>query len=518
MRRAPVQTIHPLSTWLSRAVAALGSVALLAGGNATGGLAGVDPRIDDRIMIEMNGASTPEQFIASFESAFPTVDLTLLDTVPGRPVHLIGLTLPPNPPQGFIDTLEVALEAHAGGMLISGEFLYGNGAPEGKSGSTWVDSVAPSAFEQQYAKQLLALDAAHQRTSGAGTVVAVLDTGVDFTHPVLQGLAAPGGWDFVDGDASPSDEGNNADDDADGIIDEGAGHGTFVAGLIHLTAPGAKLLSVRILDTEGTGTQWLLVKGLYHAIDRGVEVINLSLGSTYDSVPVVRAIAEAATHGIIVTSSAGNFDRAEPREYPAMDDVVVPDPNNPGQSIEISAAFGVAALDHADVKADFSNYDDHLVLAAPGNTAPGRPQPQTSIVGPIPGGDFVAWEGTSFANAFVSGTAALIRAQHPEWPSTVTTVLATELVLRSTAVNIYPQNPQHAEDLELGSGRIAPAAATMQAPPAPELGDLNADGSVGLGDLLIILQQWGLVHSSADLDGSGLVRIEDVLILLNNWD
>jgi subtilisin family serine protease len=216
----------------------------------------------------------------------------------------------------------------------------------------------------------------------------------------------------------------------------------------------------------------------------------------------------------VVVASAGNLDRSDPREYPAMDDIDPDDPVFP--PLEISGAFGVAATDPGDVKADFSSYNRRLVISAPGDSS--GVDPATSIVGLVPGDDYAVWEGTSFATAFVSATAALVRAQHPEWPASLGTYALVELVLTSTAADIYPQNPQFAGDMELGAGRLDAGAAVALGPPAPERpGDLDNDGDVDFIDLLNLLEDWGLVHSSADLDGNGTVAFGDLLIQLANW-
>jgi thermitase len=274
-----------------------------------------------------------------------------------------------------------------------------------------------------------------------------------------------------------------------------------VAGLITLAAPEALLLPIRVLDDEGRGDMWALTRGLFHAIDRGVEVINLSLSSTYNSEAVEEAIEEARELGIVTVAAAGNCDREEPREYPAMR----------------SNIFGVAATDDDDRKADFSNYSDRLLLSAPGAMAflNGDPAPDRSIIATVPGGGYAHWEGTSFAAPFVSGIVALVRGQHPEWPATESTFDQLEAILTGTAEDIDDENPQY--EGQLGDGRIDAAAAVALAGPAPQLGDLDGNGVIDVTDILLLLDAWGQVHSSADLNGDGVVGVDDLVTLLGGW-
>src|SRR5262249_35920966 len=88
---------------------------------------------------------------------------------------------------------------------------------------------------------IVGLDQAHAIGEGEGSLVAILDTGVAPNHPDLAGRIV-GGWDFIDRDADPTDQPDGIDNDGDGRIDEGYGHGTHVAGIVHLTAPDAELL------------------------------------------------------------------------------------------------------------------------------------------------------------------------------------------------------------------------------------------------------------------------------------
>ncbi|MCA9289615.1 MAG: S8 family serine peptidase [Phycisphaerales bacterium] len=399
-------------------------------------------------------------------------------------------------------------EYELSGAIVWGEALYAGEASEGKSGSAWVASLDPAHFTNQYPIDLLGLDAAHDRSTGLGVVVAIIDSGIDIAHPALAGRIAPGGLNLIDGTPNVADVGDGVDTDGDLLVDEMVGHGTFVAGLVSLTAPDAKLLPVKVLNGDGTGDGWIVAKGMMYAIDRGVEVINLSLGSTYDSAAIEDAIDIAMQHGIVVVSAGGNQNEGEGdfEEFPASK----------------SDGMGVAATDANDIKATFSNYNDKFSLSAPGDSVPqaGDPDgwnPTKSIYSTLPGGGYGIWEGTSFSTAFVSGAAALIRAQHPEWSASLTTALNVQGYLEGTAVDIYPQNPQYADDESLGVGRLNAAAATMISPPAPALGDLNRDGSVNADDLAVMLAAWGLTHSSADLDGDGIVGPADLAILLAQW-
>jgi subtilisin family serine protease len=448
-------------------------------------------------MIVLADGITLEVFIANYEAAHPGLTLEPLEQIPGRPVHYLGLEIPAGEGDAYVDQLEVEFETlWTPFPLRFAEILYTMAAPEGHTGSTYVDGVDPGAFAGQYASDLLGSEMAHARATGAGTVVAVLDTGADAAHPLLAGQVVAGGYDFVDDDDDPDDSANKTDDDEDGLVDEMAGHGTFVAGLVVLVAPDARILPVRVLDDDGNGDLWKLVQGIYHAIDRGVEVINLSLGSTYNSDIVELALEEAEGLGIANFAAAGNLNREEPEEFPAM-----------------RHAFGVAALDHNDIKADFSNYSDRLFISGPGTTGGTL---DTAIVSALPGGGYGTWEGTSFATPMCSATAALLRSQNVQWEPALTTHAQIETRMAVTAIDIYAMNPSYAPDL-LGAGRVDAAAAVALGPVAPELGDLDADGMIGVSDLLRILADWGDVHTNADLDGSGHVDIGDLLIVLGGW-
>lgn len=490
----------------------------------------IDPRLDG-ILVTIKPGESVESFVDELVATHAGVTAEVIDQIPNRDAYRIDVDLGGGG-DVLADTIELEMESGFYAALLSGEFLYGNRSAEGHTGSTWVSGIASAAYETQYSTSLLGLADAHMRSTGLGTVVAVLDTGVDDTHPLLAGRVLPFGYDFVDDDADPDDIEDGVDHDGDLTADEMYGHGTFVAGLVTLVAPDARILPVRVLNPDGTGNQWTAAQGLYYAIDRGVEVINLSLGSTYDSMLVKQALVEAACRGIIVTASAGNFDQEDVRERPAMDDVgcdladpkddcdaVTPIGGCPidPESFDMIGALGIAATDHADRKANFSNFHRKVVLSAPGDVT--ATVPEEAIISSRPDGVYAAWEGTSFANAFAAGAAALVRAQHPEWGATLTDAYdGVQWALTATAVDIYDLNPAYAEDQTLGVGRLDVGAATGVGPVAPTmLGDFDVSGTVDFIDLLTLLGSWGEVHSSADLDGDGNVGFGDLLVLLSSW-
>ena len=117
--------------------------------------------------------------------------------------------------------------------------------------------------------------------------MAVLDTGVG-PHPDLQPVLLPG-HDFIDDDNVPDDVGDGLDNDNDGVTDEGVGHGTHVAGIIHAIAPGARILPVRVLDSDAQGSVFAIAQGIRYAVDQKARVINLSLGLVNSESPSIES-------------------------------------------------------------------------------------------------------------------------------------------------------------------------------------------------------------------------------------
>ena len=443
--------------------------------------------------------------IAVLSARFPGVGV--LDQIDGRPVYLLSYALAEGQVYHDVQQALVALEAN--GTLTWSEMNYVGQTGEGNTDSLWLSGVGESStgYLDQYAVPLLGIHAAHKRSRGAGVVVSVIDTGIDAAHPVFNGTISSQGASFVPDSPSWGDIAQSVDSDGDGLVDEQFGHGTFVAGLIHLVAPEAMILSARALDSDGRGNCFRIAQAVAWSVDRGAHVINMSLGETYHSKVLEDMVLEASMRGAIVCGAAGNRNTQDPREFPACD------PN----------AFGVSATNWLDQKAPFSNLEVRLDFAAPGASEinGGIPALERSIIGPVPGNNFAIWEGTSFANAFVSGTAALIRAQRADWPGDVVAPPQVRNLVYGVLVDsgdpIMITDPSH-QGL-LGRVRIAADAAVLENPPAPPCGDVNCDGFVGSQDLAAILSDWGSLATfkRTDLNADGFVDSRDITILLSNW-
>jgi subtilisin family serine protease len=223
-------------------------------------------------------------------------------------------------------------------------------------------------------------------TTGAGVLVAVIDTGVDAAHPDLAGSVIAGP-DLVDGDATPNDA-NGHGTHVTGIIVAHAGNGIGIAG----AAPGAEVLAIRALDADGQGDTDTIARGVDAAVAAGARVINLSLtaGPTATEILVpgnalADAIQRAIDAGVVVVAAAGN-DALPICQQPQL---------GPG-------LVCVAAVDRQTQRSDYSNYGIRVDLVAPGGGG------ADGILSTFPVGDYAEMEGTSQATPMVSAEAALL--------------------------------------------------------------------------------------------------------------
>lgn len=419
----------------------------------------------------------PGADLAAFHARHGT---TVLRAIPSRQIYL--LNLPGTAPEAQIER-----ELENDPDTLWADLHYESRAPEGRPQAFWGSATPdPTPYHGQWATALIGLPEAHRLSQGAGTVVAIVDTGIDPNHPDLAPHLLPG-YNAISDTTNVADLGNSTDDDGDGFVDEMTGHGTHVAGIVTLVAPAVSILPVKVLNSDGNSDDFTVALGVYYAIDQQVDVINLSLGSTYHPQLMEDAVAEAYASGIVVVAAGGNVND-DKIESPAR----------------IDQAIGVAATNANDQKASFSNYDSRVDLSAPG----------VAISSTLPGTQYGSWSGTSMATPFVSGGAALLLARHPDWsPVTVTKAL------RDTARPLDPLNPEHAG--ELGAGRIALGAAMHAGlPPCFHQGDLDNDGLVTTAEIQTLANTWAdpAPPVETDLNRDGHLTIQDLMLAAANWN
>jgi thermitase len=269
-------------------------------------------------------------------------------------------------------------------------------------------------YAAQPAAQIIRLQDAQNgfRISGTG-IVAVIDTGVDVNHPVLQAVLLPG-YDFTRNqpgasewlDVSEFQNGyidTNSQDQQPGYVQQSTaavldqstaavldgpdytafGHGTMTSGLVHLVAPKAQILPLKAFSSNGTGYLSNIVAALYYAVQHHANVVNMSFDLTSNSPSLTQAVSYANKAGVVLVAAAGNESTSAPVYPAALNNYVV----------------GIASTTNWDSRSSFSNYGSVDVLIA----APGE-----NIISTFPGGTYGSASGTSFSSPLVAGTAALM--------------------------------------------------------------------------------------------------------------
>jgi thermitase len=289
------------------------------------------------------------------------------------------------------------LEALAGDPLVAyAELNYLSGAPEADARHRAFPSNGATPTTRNYSgircatypDSALGLTEARSISQGAGSTVAVLDTGAQLGHPALKArFAGVPRYDFVDDDTDPSEPQLAKDDQQ--LAQEVVGHGTHVAGIVKLVAPEARIMPLRVLDREGYGTVFHVAEAIAYADIKGADVINLSLGTPSWSRLVREKVNGAIAGGAVVVAAAGNYDSTLP-QYPASNLLPAARDND--------GLLAVTSVSPAEKKSDFANYGTWVDIAAPGE----------EILSTYPVNKYAYWTGTSMATPFVAGEAALI--------------------------------------------------------------------------------------------------------------
>jgi subtilisin family serine protease len=255
-------------------------------------------------------------------------------------------------------------------------------------------------------------DAQNGFNIGGSGIVAVIDTGVDTSHPVLQPVLLPG-YDFTRNQPGASEwldvpqlqivNDNDADDRGPVVVQQSSvavldqssvavldggpysafGHGTMTTGLVHLVAPKSKILPLKAFTSNGTGYLSNIVAALYYAVQHQANVVNMSFDVSNSSAALNQAVSYANQNGVVLVAAAGNENTSAP-VYPAA----------------LSGnVMGIASTTNWDVRSTFSNYGNTDVwIAAPGEY----------VITTFPGGTYASASGTSFSSPMVAGTVALM--------------------------------------------------------------------------------------------------------------
>ena len=334
----------------------------------------------------------------------------------------------------------------------------------------------------------ISADRAWPITVGRGAVIADIDTGVSYEHEDLAGQWATNPGETGTDAAGRDRRSNGRDDDRNGrrddwrgfdffTLDESAeddtanGHGTLVAGTLAAAgdngrggigvAPGAGILPVRDHNTILPHPD-RLAQSIVYAVDRGADVISMSLGSIGNSRAQRAAVAYAERKGTVVVAAMGNEFHFH-RNVPVIHDTVIkvggvnPDTAGPSNQAGVATRF--------DVKAAYSDYGPHIDLVAPTST------PSTTY----PNGYTTEFAGTSAATPHVAGVAALVIARGRDLGLRLTAGEVRQ-ILRSTAQDLTgsPYDYPAGFDRLTGYGRVHAQAAVaaveaVRIPPAVNL-------------------------------------------------
>jgi len=292
----------------------------------------------------------------------------------------------------------------------------------GRSVVTYFGSSVASNYVSQPATAIIHHSEAQSGTGliGAGVTVAMIDTGVDLSHPALQSSLVQG-FNFINGSNNPSELGDldpataaaltqSTTSILDGqnlvlqnsstvailsqsttsILDgppSAFGHGTMTAGLVHLIAPGASIMPLKAFAGDGSSDLFNIVSAIYYAADHGANIISMSFELTQSSPALQNAIQYASSKNVIIVAASGN-DGRQMLVYPAGYNTVI----------------GVGSTDNQDAKSTFTNFGTNGVFIS----APGE-----GVITTYPGGNYAAAWGTSFSTPLIAGEAALILQSRP---------------------------------------------------------------------------------------------------------
>jgi subtilisin family serine protease len=458
----------------------------------------------------------------------PTVDYTLF--------QITRYEIDPPPTAADIPILRAVLDSLIGSNTIeSGDFDIPVAVEtgQGQTGSIWVSCLGFPNFYGQYGSTAVGAPFAAERGYGQGVRIGIVDSGLVPNAPVSEALSASFGYACANGVATlgviPRDIGDGIDQNGVNGPDEGVGHGTFVAGIASLVAPGARHIHLKVLDDEGMCFLSDVLAALQACIEENVHVVNLSLVPSAPTDILACAIHILRNSGAIVVACAGNDPNMTNRYYPAV-------PNSNCTSANDTDLIQVGASTFGDGFWSQGAMGTWVDLFAPGVTNYNGfqlPIPGESLLGPI-GYDsqtqsacFASASGTSFSAAWVSGAAACWRAAYGTLPGggiaadQISGLFLADARQTGTAIGGTSSKRLNAAAL------VALTGGAPQCPPdiVPNFDPITGEYvySIDAADLSAALGLWGLKAVDprqifrADLDGDGTIGAIDLGTLLGIW-
>ena len=315
----------------------------------------------------------------------------------------------------------------------------------------WKQGVDPKSMDQWGLEQILP---SQFRRPTEPIIVAVIDSGIDYTHDDLKNQMWLNPYETGMDAQNHSKHNNQIDDDGNGLVDDfmgwdfysndnlpydmhkipldllrqggNAGHGTHCAGTIAAgfrnslgissLSPNIQVMPVRFLDENGNGTTAGAIRSIYYAVSKGAKILSNSWGyegemPSQENKALQEAVAYARSQGVLFIAAAGNG-----RDGVGINNDTDPTPVYPA-SYDMDNIISVAAVNREDQLTRFSNFGAHKVhIAAPGariySTVPGNRY--TDIVFKFYGFE-ASWDGTSMATPHVAAAAAYIWGMNPNW-------------------------------------------------------------------------------------------------------
>ncbi|MBD3218423.1 MAG: S8 family serine peptidase [candidate division Zixibacteria bacterium] len=414
----------------------------------------------------------------SAQQAAQAVNGTISDSIPGKMTYLIS----------FPDSLTVSQAlstlngnsnvdtAEANHIMEFTEIDQVDMVIPDQNDPPLLKGSSPPNFYGHPGYDAIKADSAHKISEGENVVVAIIDNGIDFDHPLFDSVFKDNGYDFVDDDTSAAEDSGSY-----------YGHGTFVAGIIMRIAPKCKLIPYRAFDEDGSGNVFDIASAIYRAVSDTAHVLNLSFSMTTNNAILKNAISAAFDADISMAAAPGN-DSSDVTVYPA----------------DYKGVVGVSAIDTLDVISDFSNYGDLIDICAPGEDV------YSSLAGDYEWG---TWSGTSFSAPMATGVMALMLSLEPNLDP-----VRVEEVLQGAAETDLQWGTVVPDDSLYGYGRVDALAAVSEL----NKGDVDYSGEINDTDMSYMEQHLYddgpapvPLPNVGDLDCSGDVDLADYQILIN---